>query len=79
MTDEGKLLSITMSDGTVVKAPDGVKIMSRAEYEAALIDRLHAALCEAVEWNWIDGDVPEDVYDRVHAVIDEINRAKGAE
>ena len=21
---------------------------------------LYDALCEAVEWNWIDGDVPED-------------------
>lgn len=41
---------------------------ANAKLIAAAPDLL-AALTEATEWNWIDGDVPQDVQDLVSAAI----------
>jgi len=48
---------------------DVADLLARAALEAAGVERLREALKEAMDWNWLDDDMPEDVIDCCEAAL----------
>lgn len=47
------------------------------QWKAQQAEELAEALSEAVGWNWLDDDIPNNIYDKCHGALAHYRKSKG--